>query len=282
MVTVSTPPIPRVDARGASIPALGLGTWELTGATAERMVREALELGIRHVDTARAYGNEAEVGRALEASGVDRDDVFLTTKIWPDDFRRDDFADAVARSLEALRTDRVDLLLLHWPNPDVPLGETIEALNEARSEGRTRHVGVSNFPVDLLARADETSEAPVVVDQVEYHPFLDQEPVLGEVRRRRMALTAYSPLAHGDVPGNETLRRIGKGHGKSAAQVGLRWLLQQEAVIAIPRTASEEHLRQNVDVFGFELTGDEMREIGRLASPDGRRIDPAGLAPDWD
>jgi diketogulonate reductase-like aldo/keto reductase len=274
--------VPDVDARGASIPALGLGTWELRGSTARHMVERALELGYRHIDTARMYENEDEVGRAIERSGVSRDDIFLTTKIWPDDYGRDDFKRAVEQSLELLRTEQVDLLLLHWPNPEVPLEETIEALNEARSGGWTRHVGVANFPTDWLERADGLSDAPLVANQVEYHPFLDQGPVLDAVRERGMALTAYSPLGHGELVGDETLRSIGAPYGKSAVQVALRWLVQQNGVSAIPRTSDPDHLKQNLDVFYFELTDEEMRRISDLARPDARVIDPDGLAPDWD
>lgn len=279
----TTPRIPEVDRRGAAIPRLGLGTWQLTGNDARRMVERALEIGYRHVDTAEAYDNHAEVGRALEASGVRREEIFLTTKIWPDHYAPGDFRTAVARALDELRTDHVDLLLLHWPRFEgTSLERTISLLNEALAERRTRHVGVSNFTSDLLARAEEHSAAPLVVNQVEYHPFLHQGPVLEAVRRRGMALTAYSPLARGRAVDHPTLREIGQRHGKSATQVTLRWLVQQEGVSAVPKTSSVEHAKENLDVFDFGLSDEEMRRISGLADPDGRIIDPAGLAPEWD
>ena len=272
---------PVLETHGARIPALGFGTWELEGETAERMTAEALEVGYRHIDTAQAYGNEAEVGRAIETSDVSRDNIFLTTKIWPASYS--DFQNAVEERLELLRTDRVDLLLLHWPKFDgTTLTRTIDALNRARREGKTRHIGVSNFNTDLLARAWAASEAPLVTNQVEYHPFLDQAPVLDAVREREMCLTAYSPLAHGEVPGDPTLEEIGREHGASAAAVAIRWLIQQDGVAAIPRTSDPEHCRDNFSALEFELDGGEMDRIAELARPDGRVIDPAGLAPEWD
>lgn len=274
---------PTVEAAGAVIPALGLGTWELTGRTAEGAVSEALELGYRHLDTARMYGNETEIGRAIEASGLPREEIFLTTKVWPDRYRPGDFGDAVRRGLDRLRSDHVDLLLLHWPRFErTTLERTLELLNEQRAEGRTRHIGVSNFSTELVRRAAAASEAPIAVNQVEYHPFLDQAPVLEQARELGLAITAYSPLARGRVPGNETLGRIGERHGKSAAQVALRWLVQQEGVAAIPRTSDPAHAAENLDVFDFELSEDEMERIAGLAEPGGRMIDPEGLAPEWD
>lgn len=274
---------PVIEAHGARIPALGLGTWELTGSTARRMTEEALAVGYRHLDTARAYGNEAEVGRALEAAGVDRSEVFLTTKIWPDEYRADDFRAAVRDSLEKLRTDYVDLLLLHWPRFEgTSLGATIEELNRAREDGRARHVGVCNFNTELMERAWEATAHPLAVHQAEYHPYLDRTPVLRDARDRGMAFTAYSPVAHGEVAGDETLAAIGERHGKSAVQVALRWLVQQEAVNVIPRTSDPEHLRANAAIFDFELGEEEMERIAGLARPDGRIISPEGLAPRWD
>jgi diketogulonate reductase-like aldo/keto reductase len=272
---------PVVESHGARVPALGFGTWELEGETAERMTREALAVGYRHVDTAQAYGNEAEVGRAIASSDVDRDNIFLTTKIWPD--RYTDFRAAVDERLELLGVDRVDLLLLHWPRfEDTSLARTIQALNRAREREKTRHIGVSNFTTDQVARAAAASDAPLVTNQVEYHPFLSQDAVLAEAREREMCLTAYSPLAHGRVPGHPTLEAIGDEHGASAAAVAIRWLLQQDRVVAIPRTSDPEHARDNFSALEFELSDGEMERVSQLARPDGRVIDPAGLAPEWD
>lgn len=274
---------PVIEARDARIPVLGFGTWELTGAAARRMTEEALAAGYRHLDTARIYGNEEEVGRALEASDVDRDDVFLTTKVWPDDYPPEDFRAAVGDSLERLRTERVDLLLLHWPRFErTSLEATVGELCRAHHEGRARHVGVCNFTDALLERAEEAAAAPLAVHQAEYHPYLDQDRLLAATRERAMAFTAYCPLAHGEVVGDETLADIGESHGKSAPQVALRWLIQQEGVGVIPRTSDPGHLRENREVFDFELDDREVSRIGQLARPDGRIISPAGLAPVWD
>ena len=275
----SGPGAPIVRSHGVEIPTLGFGTWELRGPEARRMVERALEVGYRHVDTAQAYENEVDVGRALEESGL-REEVFLTTKIWPSGYRG--LPDAAWESLDRLRTDAVDLLLLHWPRFEgTSLEATVEKLNEVAERGGTRHVGVSNFTPELLERATRASDRPLVVNQVEYHPFLDQSDVLEAVREREMALTAYSPLAKGRAPRDETLWEIGRTHGASAAQVSLRWLVQQDRVTAIPRTSDPEHLRENFDVFDFRLTPEEMRRISDLAEPGGRIIDPEGLAPDW-
>jgi diketogulonate reductase-like aldo/keto reductase len=275
--------VPVVEARGARIPALGFGTWELEGRLAEEMVAAAVDMGYRHVDTAQVYGNEAAVGRGLERSGVPRDQVFLTTKIWPDSYAPGSFADAVDERLRLLGVDRVDLLLLHWPKfQGTTLIRTLRLLNEAREAGKARHIGVSNFTTDQIARARAGSEAPLVTDQVEYHPFLDQSAVLEAVREAGMCLTAYSPLAKGGVVGDSVLGEIGRAHGTGAPAVALRWLLQQEEVAAIPRTSDPGHARENLRALEIELTEEEMRRISGLARPGGRRIDPAGLAPDWD
>lgn len=271
-----------VHANGAKIPALGFGTFEIHGSQAEETTHHALEVGYRHVDTAQAYENEAEVGQAIERSPVDRDDIFLTTKILPQDFGRRDLPVAMERSLDQLGTDYVDLVLLHWPNPQVPIGDTIDALQEVREAGHARHIGVSNFTVALLNEALAHSDVPLVTNQVEYHPFLSQAPVLDVVRANGMSLTAYSPLAKGDVAMNDTLQRIALAHGKTAAQVGLRWLIQQDGVIAIPKTVNPERVEANFQIFDFELSNDEMTSIHDLARPDGRYVNPPGLAPEWD
>ena len=241
-----------VETHGARIPALGLGTFRLDGRTAGRMVAYALEIGYRHIDTAQMYGNEAEVGAALASSGVPREEIWLTTKIWPDDFAEGDLQRAAGQSVGRLRTEP-DLLLLHWPNPRVPLRETIRALNEVRRQGLTRHIGISNSPTALIRQSVALSEAPLLVNQVEYHPYLSQRAVLEEARAQGMALTAYSPVAQGKVFADRTLARIGERHGKSPGQVTLRWLLQQDGVSAIPRSSREAHAAANLDVFDFVL-----------------------------
>lgn len=271
-----------VECHGASIPALGFGTWELRESQARRMVEAALEIGYRHIDTAQMYGNEAEVGAALRASGLPRDEIFVTTKVWPDRFREGDFQSSVADSLTKLQLDAVDLLLLHWPSKDVPLAETMGALCDVARRGWTRHVGISNFTVAMIDEAAGLADRPIVTNQVEYHPFLRQDSVLAACRRHGMALTAYCPLARGLVFKDPTIARIAQHHGKTAGQVALRWLVQQGDVIAIPRSSSAEHARSNLAVFDFALADHEMAEIAALAAPEGRIVDVAGVAPAWD
>lgn len=272
-----------VTAHGSDIPVLGFGTWELTGDEASRMVELALDVGYRHLDTAQAYLNEDRVGGGLRASGVPRNEVWVTTKVWPDNYAPATFRSSVRSSLDRLGLDFVDLLLLHWPKfQGTTLEATVGLLNEAKEQGWTKHIGVSNFPTDLLDRAWEATDAPLVVNQVEYHPFLAQDAVLAAVRRRRMALTAYSPIAQGQVEESGTLRRIADEHGKTPEQVSLRWLVQQEGVTAIPRTSDPDHCRENFEIFDFRLSDEEMERIAGLARPDGRIIDPDDLAPDWD
>lgn len=269
-----------VEANGAKIPAIGLGTWELKGRTCARIVEQALRLGYRHIDTAQMYDNEREVGEGVRAARLPRDAVFVTTKVWPTHFAPNDLERSVKDSLAKLRLTEVDLLLLHWPSTQVPLSETLGALARVKQLGMTRHIGVSNFTVALLAEAVAGSSEPLVCDQVEYHPYLDQSKVRAACAAHGMALVAYSPIAKGKVKGDQMLARIGAAHGKSAAQVCLRWLVQQGAV-AIPRTSKIERLSENIEVFDFALSEDEMRQISALASDDGR-LTNFSLAPDWD
>jgi 2,5-diketo-D-gluconate reductase B len=261
----------------ARVPALGLGTWELRGRACVRAVEHALALGYRHVDTAQGYDNEAEVGEGLRRSGIPRDQVFLTTKVRPRHFRHADLLRSTEASLAALGVDAVDLLLLHWPNPDVPLEETLGALHEARTRGLTRHVGVSNFAPSLLRRA--VAAGPTLTNQVEYHPFLSQGALLELADALDLLVTAYSPVARGRVLHDPTLVAIGERHAKSAAQVALRWLLQQPRVVTIPKSASPENQAANFDVFDFELDADEMAAIDGLDRGE-RLVDDGGI--DWE
>jgi diketogulonate reductase-like aldo/keto reductase len=270
-----------VDVQGASIPKLGFGTWKLKDGDAYDGVTAALKTGYRHIDTAQIYGNEAEVGRAIADSGVARDEIFLTTKVWIERFAAGDLEASVKESLSRLKVDNVDLLLLHWPKDDVPLSETLDALSACRDGGMTSHVGVSNFTTSWLGEAVATSKAPLVCNQVEYHPFLDQTPVLDAVAKYDMALTAYSPLAQGEVFDNKVMKDIAGTHAKSPAQISLRWLIQQERVCAIPRSSSADHLASNFEIFDFELSAEEMGRINSLRSDNHRIIDP-DWAPSWD
>jgi 2,5-diketo-D-gluconate reductase B len=264
---------------GLAIPRLGFGTFELEGEDAYRSVRTALEVGYLHLDTAQGYGNETEVGRALRDSDLDRDQVFVTTKIKPSNAAAPDVRRSTEQSLRELGMDRVDLLLLHWTAEHVaPLDETLGAMTELLQAGLTRSIGVSNFPSALLERAYEL--APIVTDQVEHHPYLAVEAIEKVLRDRGGFLTAYSPLARGEVADDPTLREIGETHGVSPAQVTLRWLLQEPATVAIPKSGTPERIRQNLEVFGFELSEEELARIDGLDR--GRRlIDPDG-GPDWD
>jgi 2,5-diketo-D-gluconate reductase B len=264
--------------QGTGIPRIGLGTWLLDGREATEGVRDALEIGYRHIDTARAYGNEAEVGAAIAASGVDRREIFLTTKIGPSDAEPARLMRAAEESLGALGTDYVDLLLLHWPTDRVPLEHTLEALRQLQEQGKIRHPGVSNFPAGMLERALEIT--PLLADQVEYHPFLAQDALLQLAAERDLTLTAYSPLARGKVGRDRTLAEIGEEHGKSAGQVALRWLVEQPNVTAVPKASSHERRVENIDIFDFELTGRDRERIAALPKDD-REIDPS-WAPDWD
>jgi diketogulonate reductase-like aldo/keto reductase len=270
-----------INANGAKIPALGFGTFELEPAEAESMVAHALEVGYRHIDTAQAYNNEEAVGRGLKQSGVAREDIFLTTKVWTDQFADGDLQASVRESLSKLDTDYVDLLLLHWPNPEISLKETLAALNDVREQGLARNIGISNFTTRLIDEAVSEVGAPLATNQVEYHPFISQKPVLDKLAEHDMALTAYCPLAQGRVFSEPTLERIGKAHGKNGGQVTLRWLIQHGNVIAIPRSSNKDHVANNFEIFDFELTEEEMREIAALHSEDGRIIDPS-FAPAWD
>lgn len=271
-----------VTVKDAQIPALGFGTFTLGKDDCHRMVKAALAAGYRHIDTAQVYENEDAVGAAIAEAGVPRDELFVTTKVWTTRFRGGDLQRSVDESLERLRLDHVNLLLLHWPNPDIDMAETVAALCDVKRSGKARHIGVSNFTVKLIAEAIAAADEPLVTDQVEYHPLLNQDPVLDKVRAEGMALTAYSPIAQGKVMTETTLKEIGAAHGKTPAQVTLRWLVQQDGVIAIPRSRSEDHARSNLDIFDFELSADEMAAIKDLQRPDGRQINPANLAPRWD
>ena len=274
--------VPAVEAKGARIPLSGLGTWDLRGRTCARVVEQALRMGYRHIDTAEMYDNEREVGEGLRASGVPRNDIFVTTKIWPSHFAPRELARAAKESLARLRMPEVDLLLLHWPNPQVPLSETLGALCQVKQDGMARHIGVSNFNTKLLEEATSLASEPLVCNQFEMHPFLDQSTLVTACHDRDMAVVAYSPIARGSAKNDAVLARIGKAHGKTAAQVCLRYLVQQNVVV-IPRTSKIERLEENMSIFDFALSDAEMSEIAGLARRDGRIVDWSfSGAPKWD
>lgn len=249
--------------KGEKVPALGLGTWRLSGEECRRAVERALALGYRHIDTAQMYRNEDEVGKGMQSSWVNREEVFLTTKVWPSDFSYERTIETTQESLKRLRTDRVDLLLMHWPSRGVPLEETLGAMMELQEEGSVRHIGVSNFPPSMVE--DAAQHAEIFCNQVEYHPYEAQDELLEQATEMDYLLTAYRPLSKGTILNDETLREIAEAHGKTPAQVALRWLIQQEKVAAIPKTTSEDHLKNNLDVFDFELSEEEMERISGLS-----------------
>lgn len=272
--------IPTIEAGGVAIPVLGFGTWNLRGDDCRRAVEEALALGYRHIDTAVVYGNEAEVGAAIAASGLPREALFVTTKIPRRELTKDLVWPTLEGSLERLGLGHVDLLLIHWPNPDVSLAETLEAFDAARAAGLTRAIGVSNFSSRLMREAVALTEAPIATNQVEFHPYLSQATLLATLRELRVPLTAYSPLAHGRVADDPTLTAMAAEHGVSVGQLVLRWLIQHGDMIAIPKTGNRERAAQNLDVFSFQLTDDERAAISLLARPDGRGTNADGV--EWD
>jgi 2,5-diketo-D-gluconate reductase B len=267
-----------IEANGATIPAMGLGTMTLKDGVCVEAVKTALKLGYRNIDTAQMYGNEREVGEGIRASGVKREDVFLTTKIFWN--RLNEFERAFDESLQTLGFPSVDLLLIHWASPEIPVAQSVATLCAFKRKGLAKNVGVANFTVAMLDEAVKAATEPLVNHQIEVHPFLDQTKVLAASHKHGMSVTAYCPIARGKVPGNETLERIGQTHGKSSSQVALRYLVQQD-IIPIPRTANPDHLAANLAVFDFNLSDAEMAEIAKLKRPDGRVVSPPH-APKWD
>ncbi|WP_135825320.1 aldo/keto reductase [Halorussus ruber] len=249
--------------RGEQVPKIGLGTWRMQGEICRQTVHAALEAGYRHIDTAQSYDNERQVGRAIEESSVPREEVFLTTKVWPGHVDRTAIRGSTASSLAQLGVEYVDLLLIHWPNPIASTAEVMAGLDDCRDEGFTRHVGVSNFGVDQLKTARANADAPIFTNQVQFHPYQPQRDLRAYCQAHDVLLTAYSPLAHGGILRDDTLRELGVKYGKSPAQVALRWAVQQDGVIAIPKSTSEDHLRENLDIFDFRLTATEMVRVER-------------------
>jgi len=270
-----------INANGAAIPAIGLGTWTLRDEPCAELVAAALQTGYRHVDTAAAYGNEEAVGRGIRAGGVTRDDIFLTTKVWYTNIGPGDLERSVEASLKRLDVGPVDLVLIHWPNPEVPLDLSIGALNAVRKAGLTRHIGVSNFSPKLLKQAMGYSEAPLVCNQVEYHPYLDQSKVHAACRAASIAMVSYCPLFRGGALFEEAvIRDAASRHGKTPGQIVLRWHVQQEGVVAIPRTTKRERLVENLAVFDFALSAAEMEAISAL-SPANQRLCEHDFPMDW-
>jgi diketogulonate reductase-like aldo/keto reductase len=270
-----------VQAGGASIPSLGFGTWAARGDECAQAVTWALESGYRHVDTAAVYANEEAVGDGIRASRVPRGEIFLTTKVGPDDIDEGKLERSAEASLKRLGFDHVDLLLIHWPSPKIPLKRSMAALAKAKRRGLTRHIGVSNFTPALIAEALALSEEPIVTNQCEYHPRLDQSRLIAACRQKEVSFTSYCPLGRaGDILTAPKVTAIAKRHGKTPAQVLLRWQVQQQGVIAIPKSASRQRIAENIAIFDFALDDAEMGVLFGLAIPQGRIVSPA-WAPDW-
>ncbi len=271
-----------VTANGADIPALGFGTWTLVGDDAERLVAHALDNGYRHIDTAAMYDNEEAVGRGIRAAGVSRKDIFLTTKIWYPDIADGDLQASLEASLGRLGTDYVDLALIHWPSKTIPLGDSIKALNDTRNKGLARHIGVSNFTLGHIEEATSLSEHPLACNQVEYHPFLNQDLVLDACRKHGMALVSYCPLYRGGpLFASEQVKTLCKKHGRTPAQIVLRWHVQQDGVAAIPRSQNPERIVENLQIFDFELEPADMASLSALSERQQRLCD-YDFSPTWD
>jgi diketogulonate reductase-like aldo/keto reductase len=269
-----------IEAHGARIPVLGFGTMTLKEDLCVELVEAALQLGYRHLDTAQMYGNEREVGQGLRGSGLKREDVFLTTKVWFNRLAPGDFERSVDERLEKLGLPFVDLLMIHWPNAQIPLAESIASLCKVKKEGLAKNIGVANFTTAMIEEATTLASEPIAALQIETHPYLDQTKVIAVARKHGMAVVGYCPLARGKVPADETLQKIGRAHGKTASQVALRFL-EQHGIIPIPRTSKRERLAENLGSLDFTLSEAEMAEIGKLQRPDGRIVSPPH-APQWD
>ena len=266
----------KIKTRSVEVPTLGFGTYRLTGNEGIKSIEYALQIGYKHLDTAGVYENEEEVGKAIKNSGINRDNIFLTTKVFPTDFKR--LLLAVEESLKKLKTDHIDLLLLHWPSDDETNKIAIDHLNEALNRGYTKSIGVSNF--NLIQLANAITQAPIICNQVEYHPFLSQQKMLTYLKEQKMFLTAYSPLAKGRVFKDAILKELAVKYKRTTSQLALRWLIQQEDIAVIPKASSTERVKENMNIFDFELTNEDMQIIFKLSNE--KRITDPAWAPDWD
>jgi len=266
----------------AAIPAVGFGTYGMSAADIYRVMPAAIDAGYRHIDTAQIYRNEGEIGDCVVDSGIPRNEFFLTTKVWVSNYAERNFEASVDESLRKLKTDYIDLLLLHWPASDVPLAEQIAGLNTVVRAGKVRHIGISNFNRALMTEAVRLSAVPLVTNQFEYHPYLNQSLLIESTREAGLSVTGYCGMAIGRVFSDPRLGEIAARYEKTIAQIVLRWLVQQRGIVALSRTTQIERLEQNLAVFDFELESADMAAIHALATADGRIVDPPGLAPQWD
>lgn len=279
-VTEQAARVPKYKGREGVVPKLGLGTFQLEKEDCKQAVSWALEAGYRHLDTARMYENEQYVGAGLSESGVDREDVFITTKLQMGELHPEGVKESCTKSLELLDTSYVDLLLIHWPEKNVPLAETMAAMTELKNEGKVKHLGVSNFTVQWLEDACKSCLEPVFCNQIEFHPFLQQQKVLDTCRKHQVAVTAYSPLARGRVMDESTLKELGEKYSKTPAQITLHWMMQCDDLIAVPKGSSKQHIHENMEIFDFEMDPADLDKVSGL-DRNQRLIDP-DFAPEWD
>ncbi len=255
---------PTVRANGAEIPVMGFGTWDLRGGTAVRAVEAALDAGYRHLDTAAMYGNESEVGEAIANNATPRQEIFVTTKVWASEAGDGPFQRSAEASLKRLGLDIIDLLLIHWPSPSVPLREQIFTLCDAKRRGLTRHIGISNFSVRQVEEAVALADEPIVTNQIEHHPWRDQSALFEACSKRGISITSYSPLGKARHLDHRVITEIAEAKGKNPAQIVLRWHVQHPMNIAIPRSSKPQRIVENFGVFDFELAPEEMRRISTL------------------
>ncbi|HIB20110.1 MAG TPA: aldo/keto reductase [Rhodospirillales bacterium] len=274
---------PTLSAHGAQIPAVGYGTMLFPAPErAVELIVCSLECGYRHIDTARKYGSEEWVGEGIRASGLPRKDIWVTTKVTEENAKADDFTRSVDTSLKTLGLDYVDLLLIHWPQPKVPLEETLGALAKARREGLAKNIGVSNFTVPLLDEAVGKCPEPLLTNQIEYHAYIRQDKIIAACGRHGLLVTCHVPLARGAVLKDPVILNVAKSHGKTAAQVALKWLVQQPDMVVVPRALEYSEIKENINIFDFELSENEINQISRLRDRNRRIVDPMVRRPVWD
>ncbi len=266
--------------QGIEVPEIGLGTFKLIGASGEQVLKSALSMGYRHIDTAQDYQNEKMVGQALKHAHIDREDLFLTTKIDRFNLEPARLLASMEESLLSLQVEYVDLLLIHWPRNDIQIKKTLEAMFTLKEQGRTLNIGVSNFPLALVKEVVQDLGAQIFCNQVEYHAMLGQFDLLDFAVENDLLITAYSPLAQGHILKNPLLVEIGEKYGKTSAQIALRWLVEQEQVVAIPKSTSVSHLQENINIYDFELQDDDFYAIDELEKS--LRIVNPPFAPKWD
>lgn len=262
------------------IPKIGFGTWQIKGEDCTSAVQKALEVGYRHIDTAQIYQNEKFVGKAIKSTEIPREELFIVTKVWRDFLDFKEVLISTSKSLDNLQLDYIDLLLIHWPHSQFPLNESLSALKELVDTKKVKFIGLSNFTVPLMKKAQKIN-SDLLCNQVEYHPFLSQKKILKELSKKEMFLTAYCPLARGNVFTNPTLKSIAKKYNKDPGQISLKWLISQKNVVAIPKSSKSKHIINNFDIFDFELSEEDKKKIDDLQNQNKRFVNPE-WAPQWD